>query len=120
MRITIDQWLQLHDAQQNATKALHDMESVLADLVLAHAHNAVEKRILLKILSHLDDARSELGLIDCCPQNEWTGGDSSKMENTSVREPRCVPEPREYLLKRMSLEAYRINAAAAHPTKSGS
>lgn len=115
MKITLDQWLKISDAHRAASRALRDVEDAIANTIVemdrtAGAHEEIQ--LLQKCLSHTDNAAFELTRFNPHPYSEWQGGDSSKDENTAIREPLCAPS-HDYFVRGMSLETYRKNKKAA-------
>ncbi len=93
MKITFDEWKDIHRAAVTAHRALKMLDDVLNETELRHLKAGSHDEAQLMALQglRLEDARA--ACLSLRLQQEWTGGDSTDANNFGWREPNCVPVP---------------------------
>lgn len=93
MKITLDEWLELEEAAEEAAKKINQLYRRITTLWQAHADagNDLERELLLKLESRIGHVLSDLAVNLFHVQSEWTGGDSGNPRNFTLREPNWVP-----------------------------
>ena len=92
MKITLDQWLAMEQFAKAADTALQQLHTIVTNLVLDYHREGhkMETELLKRIESRVFEAQQTLGSHLFFVQDEWTGGDSSKPRNFTLREPNWV------------------------------
>lgn len=89
MRITFDEWKEIHKKASDAIKALTQLDNTLGEIALKH--ESPERQLFVNIMSQLGDARQLCRSVQI--QSEWLGGDSTDPNNFGWREPNCISIP---------------------------
>lgn len=91
MKITLKQWVKLHELAKAADETLSLLETELCNLVVHDSFKwADEGELMAELSSRVFDARATLASGMYMPQTEWMGGDSSDLRNFTLREPDWV------------------------------
>lgn len=88
MKITLEEWIRIHQAASTAKKALQSLQYIIHDITLTH-HEAWNKDEVAFLIA-ASDRCSAADTLALELQSEWLGGDSADKNNHGLREPNAV------------------------------
>lgn len=80
---------------KTAEEAVNRCDRRILEIALTHSDVDSTERLLALSNRLRDDGPLGLSYM-CTPQSEWTGGDSSKAKNFTLREPNWVQHPSRF------------------------
>jgi hypothetical protein len=107
LQATLAEWAGIAELMKTAEEAVNRCDRKILEIALAHSDEKTTVR-LVELSNRLRDD-GPLGLYYMCtPQSEWTGGDSSKAKNFTLREPNWVQHGSRF--DKEDVDRFRVTA----------